>query len=589
MGTIPAVSLFTVRWTLRAAVVAAALTLLAKSVLAAPGDLDLSFDGDGMATVNFGGAEGSGSQGEFLDVAVQPDGAVVIVGVTDVVPPGTAPGITALAVARLLPDGRLDPSFSADGRLVQVISTGARGAAVALQADGKIVVAVDAGGLYGAVNQFVLIRLNTDGSFDTGFGNAGYIVDLVFGPGAAIPFDIVVDPDTKIIVVGTTRDNLDAVPFDFAIARFNSDGSPDTFFSDDGKQTVGFGGIDFARSVAIDSEGRIVVAGFGGPINSDMVVTRLEIDGSIDTGFGNNGRSGMNFGDVEGAEVVAVQPDGKLVLAGFANQGRDPVNPTDFAIARLDTIGNPDPTFDGDGKQTFGFGGVDRAHGLAIQADGKILVGGYGGGNSNLVLIRLDADGSLDQGFGAGGLVAPDFGGSELGGHIALQPDGRIVIAGSNGDFAVARVEGDEEPSPTTTTTLPPAACAPACVTTDPCRPQACVQGACLEQDVTGLAVASCACERTPPAVCANLTPPPKVRNAAAKACNLVNAAEAGPPGRRRTKKLVKAGRKWRAAGRLVLKPRAQRVLTPECVTALAADYDEAANRVAAVLQAGGR
>jgi uncharacterized delta-60 repeat protein len=584
---IPTVSLFTGRRPLFAAVAVAALAVFTANALAAPGDLDPSFDGDGKATVNFGGAEGSGVQGEALDVAVQPDGAVVVVGVTDVVPPGTAPGITALAVARFLPDGRLDPGFGVGGRLAQVISTGARGTAVALQPDGKILVAADVGGLYGAANQIVVVRLNADGSPDTGFGNEGYIVDLVFGPGGAMPYDIVVQADTRIVVVGMTTDGIDAKPIDFAIARFDSDGSPDTSFSGDGKQTVGFGGIDFARAVAIDSEGRIVVAGFGG-VNNDMLVTRLKVDGSVDSSFGNNGVSGMDFGDIDAAEEMALQPDGKIVLAGFTTKGRDPVNPTDYAIARLETNGNPDPTFDLDGKQTIGFGGDDRAHGLAIQADGKILVGGSGGGNTNLVLTRLNADGSLDQGFGAGGVVAPDFGGLEVGGQIALQPDGRIVIAGSDGDFTVARVDGDEEPPPTTTTTLPPAVCVPTCVTSDPCRPQACVQGACLAQDVTGLAVASCACQRTPPAVCVNLVPPPKLRNAAAKACNLMNAAEAVPSGRRRTKKLVKAARKWQAAGRLVFKRPAQRVLTPECATALADGYDDAASRVAAVLQAGG-
>jgi len=127
--------------------------------------------------------------------------------------------------------------------------------------------------------------------------------------------------------------------------------------------------------------------------------------------------------------------------------------------------------------------------------------------------------------------------------------------------------------------------CASACTTVDPCHPQACIEEECLARDLTGPARASCACQRPTPVPCAGTAPPSKVLAAVGKACSLLDAAAVKPPGPARIRKLLKAGRKWRAAGRLLSKRAAKRVLTPECVTALAADYTDAANRVSLVLQ----
>lgn len=139
-------------------------------------------------------------------------------------------------------------------------------------------------------------------------------------------------------------------------------------------------------------------------------------------------------------------------------------------------------------------------------------------------------------------------------------------------------------PTTTTTTTTLPSSCDAECVTTDPCRPKACVQGACVTEDRVGLDGATCACQRTAPSECANQVPPPKVLKPAAKACELLNVAAAAAPGKRRVKKLKMARIKWQAATRLVGKKPAQRVLTAECRAALAADYADAASRVGAAL-----
>jgi uncharacterized delta-60 repeat protein len=229
----------------------------------------------------------------------------------------------------------------------------------------------------------------------------------------------------------------------------------DTTFSGDGKQTVNFGGTDSALAVAVTPDGKIVVAGSGGGGN-DMVVTRLNANGSVDTSFAPpGGEAFVNFGGNDGANAMALQPDGKIVLAGST----DAVGSGDFAVARLNADGTPDTSFSGDGKLTAGFNAPNEtAVGVAVQQNGKIVVLGNGDANSDFVLARYNPDGSVDTGFGTGGAVAVDFGGVEFDGDVALQPDGKIVLAGSMNanpqwDMAFARLNGDPVQTTTTTTT----------------------------------------------------------------------------------------------------------------------------------------
>lgn len=168
----------------------------------------------------------------------------------------------------------------------------------------------------------------------------------------------------------------------------------------------------------------------------------------------------------------------------------------------------------------------------------------------------------------------------------APRPSGPYCDVGAVEVGAVVPTNTTTTTTPTSTT-LPSNTCGTDCVTTDPCRPRSCVTGACLSQDLAGLTRATCACQRLAPAACADQVAPGKVARAVGKACTLLDGAAAGQPGTRRVRKhLVKAGRKWRAAGRLLSKRAAQRALMPECREALAADYDDASDRVDAVIEA---
>ena len=215
-----------------------------------------------------------------------------------------------------------------------------------------------------------------------------------------------------------------------------SSGSHDSIFGTSGVVSSAVGsGNDVAQAVAIQGDGKIVVAGFRfeGSFN-DFAVIRYEPDGSKDLTFGPNG-DGMSVVSVgaghDEAFGVAIQPDGKIVVVGQASDG---VN-TNFGVVRLNPNGMPDTTFDSDGRVTVDFAGnTDTARSVAIQSDGKIVVGGNAllGSNHDIALMRLNADGSLDSTFGPGaGRITRAIGSSnDYGYAVAIQPDGRILLAG---------------------------------------------------------------------------------------------------------------------------------------------------------------
>ncbi|MFD0273974.1 calcium-binding protein [Kitasatospora sp. NPDC127111] len=412
----------------RAGVVAAAGLVLALSLpavaVAAPGDLDPTFGTGGRVTTDFGGGEDDADA-----VAVQSDGKIVAV--------GYAGAFGDFALARYNPDGSLDSGFGTGGRVTTDFNGGSDGArGVAIQSDGKIVVVGHSEVPDGGVGWFSLVRYNTNGSLDSGFGTGGKVV-VDFGTGGADDaFGVAVQSDGKIVAAGLSGG-------DFALARLNTNGSPDTGFGTGGKVTTDFaGGADAARGLALQSDGKTVAVGYTGNStgNYDFALARYNTDGSPDTSFSSDGKVATTFGGVDFGHAVAIQPDGRIVAAGYTG--------SDFAIARYNTSGNLDGSFDTDGKVTTDFGGSEVAYGVAVQSDGRIVVVGdsASGGASDFALARYNPDGSLDTGFSGDGKVTTDFGGGfdqALG--VALQSDGRIVAAGYGGpgvDFALARYDG---------------------------------------------------------------------------------------------------------------------------------------------------
>ena len=321
--------------------------------------------------------------------------------------------------------GALDMTFNSTGKVVTSFGAGADFAkAIAIQADGKIVVAgvVNISAGFSPVNRFAIARYNMDGSLDTTFGTSGKVTTAIGTNDSANA--VAIQADGKIVAAGSSNNWL-------ALVRYNTDGGLDTTFDTDGKVTADFGG---ANAVAIQADGKIVAAGTS---NFSFALVRYNTDGSLDTTFDTDGKVTADFGS---ANAVAIQADGKIVVAARSL--------IDFTLARYNTNGSLDTTFDTDGKVTTDFlGGFDDASAVAIQSDGKIVAAGWAI-ISGFALARYNTDGSLDTTFDTDGKVTTTINNmSNVASAVAIQSDGKIVAAGylnlvtddTDYDFAVVR------------------------------------------------------------------------------------------------------------------------------------------------------
>ena len=419
----------------------------------AAGFLDPSFDGDGRVTR---GAN-SGTTGA---VVVQGDGKVVVAGFI------SGPGGSDFFLARYNGNGTPDASFGGgDGVVTTDFGTTAGGAATAdlgravmLQRDGKIVVAG------ASARQMALARYLTDGTLDNTFSGDG-ITTTSFGGPASTALDLAVDSDNRIVVAGGASPAVaESV---FALARFLPNGNLDTDFGTGGRVTTA-DGLAAAYAVAVAPGGKIVAAGHADTGLGDGAIVRYDEDGSLDEGFGSGGVVHAAFGAVNAYDEindVAVEGNGAIVVAGqiagegwvvsrFAENGRSHARftPVDFA-------GTGDP----DGDQSV-------AASLAVQPDGKIVAAGYtvdgDGGPENFAVVRYHAGGAADNSFGLGGVAVTDFdltpppdvgaGTADAATGVALSPDGSVVVAGSTDDrSAVARYLGDRSTTPAPARLLP--------------------------------------------------------------------------------------------------------------------------------------
>ena len=402
------------------------LLLFCANTMAADGDLDTSFGGDGIVTTDIGSDEDGQS------VAIQSDGKIVVSG-------GSGGDF---AVVRYNTDGSLDTSFGIGGIVTTDIdSNNDTSMAVAIQPDGKLVVAGSSSN--GSNKNFAVVRYNTDGSLDTSFDDDG-IVTTDFGDTDGSGWGLLFQSDGKILVTGEFFNSLDQ---DFAVVRYNTDGSLDTSFGSGGIVTTDFGNTDEGGwSSAIQDDGKILVAGSStANTDTDFAIARYNTDGSLDTSFGSGGIVITDLGsDVDVCDDVTIQDDGKIVAAGVFDYNND----GHFAVVRYNTDGSLDTSFGTGGLVTTDIGTGDWAYYVGIQADGKIIVTGdsHNGSNSDFAVVRYNADGSLDTSFGQSGIVADSANSDESGYAGAIQADGKIVIAGSsyngsNTDFALARYE----------------------------------------------------------------------------------------------------------------------------------------------------
>jgi len=445
------------------------------------GARDNTFGGDGKVTIPFG------EQDTCHDIVQQPDGKLLLAGMKW--------KFTAsdFAVARLEPNGAPDGGFDGDGKVVTGFGVQEYGESIALQADGKIVVL----GYSSGPDASHIARYLPNGKLDDSLDGDGKLT---------IPVDhlekVAIQPDGKLLALGY-HESPDG-DYKLAIHRRLAGGGPDTTFDFDGSAWLDFGGSDIAgdigQALVLQPDGRILAAsrtalarvwadgtrfdsggqqthGIGFPpgyqpgyhelvagaafqrngaavvagqlyapdnASSDAFVSRFTAEGQIDAGFGTNGSARLAYGVLNAANAVVVQPDGKVVIAGYSNfspqQGI-----IDFLVVRLLPDGRPDPAFGSNGTFIWDVaGGADIAVALALAPDGKIVVGGtaWNSGQYDWVVARLTAGGALDATFDGDGRFFFGIGASSNTlAALAVQGDGKILVAGSrSGDFAMARL-----------------------------------------------------------------------------------------------------------------------------------------------------
>jgi uncharacterized delta-60 repeat protein len=348
----------------------------------------------------------------------------------------TAIGTTSNLLAKLFPtpvSGGLDAGFGTDGAVAGLI-TDPTYRAVALQPDGKIVAV---GNVTGNAN-FLVVRYNSDGSLDTSFDSDGKVTTDLGGTDVARA--VVVQPNGKIVVAGST--SAPTTNNDFAVVRYNTDGTLDTNFDSDGKWTLNLAGnyYDDAYSVVLQPDGKILVGGSGSVIStdtSDLVVVRLTETGGLDTTFDTDGISSASYTGTNYLWAIAIQPGGKIIAVGTTSNSK-------IMLAQFQATGALDTTFDTDGiVETTGPGSVLRA--VQVQPDGKIVAVGTKkdvAGLSDFVVVRYLNTGTLDTSFDGDGIATPGFAANAyiIATSMALRPDGKILIAGQvSGTNGVAR------------------------------------------------------------------------------------------------------------------------------------------------------
>ena len=396
------------------------------------GTLDPVFGTGGMVTTDV-----SGQEDLAVAMAVTPRGQIVVAGY--VLGPG--PGNLDVALARYDPDGTLDPSFGTDGRVVTDLGAVEVARSVAITRQGRIIVAGATSRSAGATD-VLLLGYDASGHLDQGFGEDGVVVADLFGPDEGA-LDMAAMADGHIVVAGTVDFSAVGPTADFGIARFDPDGSLDTSFGVGGTARVDFGGSDFVAALAAHPSGAIVVAGttLSATGDYDLALARLTRDGRLDPAFGSAGLVTTDFQRLDLASDVAIMPNGAIVLVGSVPLG---IAGSDFLVVRYLRSGALDPSFGDAGRVTTDVGlGNDFAAAVQVRAEGTIVVAGRTNRSEfpapptfdNFALAQYDRHGELDRGFGTGGLVITDFGGSnDEARALAFVPGGRLVVAGQRWD-----------------------------------------------------------------------------------------------------------------------------------------------------------
>jgi len=424
--------------------------------LLSAGDLDPTFGAGGIVVTDL-------TYGEVSDATIQPDGKIVVVGTT----PGPGTSTADFRIVRFNPDGSLDNSFGQDAVVTTDFAGNRDNAdAVGITADGKIIAAGHTwNDAAGTQEDFALARYNSDGSLDTTFGVNGLVVtDLdstrigqSWTSMADVVYSLTIQPDGKILAAGSAG-NRHPNWSDFALARYNVDGSLDQSFGNGGIVTTDFTGrIDQAYDVAVQQDGRIILAGGAGYDATTAVggIARYNVDGSLDQSFGNGGSVTTLLPGSPAFRDIEVLPDETLLATGYRS----------FILVKYLPNGTLDTSFDEDGLVTSAYDSqTSGTAGLAVQSNGKIVNAGTQriGGNveSDFIVTRYNPDGTIDTSFGTEGKVTTDVAGAgdwDAARALLIQPDGNILVVGSTSadggvshSWVLARYEGDLPPGDNT-------------------------------------------------------------------------------------------------------------------------------------------
>ncbi len=401
------------------------------------GSLDTAFGSSGVTRI----AVGLGI--DAYDAAILPNSKILLAGDALI---GNATSNLSMLLARLNPDGSLDPTFGVGGISTDTLfsSTSEAIRSIAIQGDGRIVATGYARAIGGQTNLFVA-RFLENGSFDSSFEVDG-VVETSFGSGAFASGDAVaIDPVTNDIVVGVTLMQTPGGRFEMGFARYNSDGSLDTSFDGDGLMASGGEGAH-VTGIAIQADGKIVASGNSNS-NDRMVVKRINADGTLDQPFGTAGEFVSTVGDH--ANGLTLQDDGKIVVVGDAHIGPSAQN-REFITIRLASGGVLDDSFSSDGIEIRDLGGLDEANDVTVDADGRIVVVGVtdpleqNPDRNPFALVRYSSDGSLDTTWDGDGqrIAPPALELNLLPADFAVGPNGAIAIAG--GSYADGTTDGRE-------------------------------------------------------------------------------------------------------------------------------------------------
>jgi len=389
---------------------------------------------------------GTNSDDWATAMAVQSDGKILLAGESNTGNPRD------FAVVRYNTDGSLDSSFGTGGKVTTDIGTLSSDSvnAIAVQSDGKILL----GGRFNpsGSNDFAVVRYNTDGSLDSSFGTGGKVTTDIGTVSDETANAIAVQSDGKILLAGKTDTSGTN---DFAVVRYNSNGTLDATFGTAGKAItdIGTASDDTATAMTLQSDGKILLAGFSnaGAAN-DFTVIRYNSNGALDATFGTGGKVTTDIGTVSDdiANAMAVQSDGKILLAGYTNTS----GTNDFTVIRYSTVGTLDASFGTGGKVTTDIGttSVERAYAMTVQSDGKIALAGsfFGSSSWDFAVVRYNSNGTLDSSFGTGGTLTTDIDSNsdDQISAILIESDGKILLGGASDaddpgntyDFALKRI-----------------------------------------------------------------------------------------------------------------------------------------------------